>query len=134
MTDADEAIMSDEYNAPERVSDDCDLSAHHIECPLPSHKVNVIQSPVLNTLYQHHPVALTLDTGATTNLIHASAAEAYNLPIHPASQMAWQANGVPHLMPSERFTATCREGAKSSDLMLQLSSNLTWECLLAIHF
>ena len=48
--DADEAIMFDEYNAPEQVSDDCNLSARSVECPLPSRRVNVIQSLVLNAL------------------------------------------------------------------------------------
>ena len=56
--------------------------------------VSVIQSPVLNTFYKHHPVQLTLDTDATTNLIRASSARAYGFPMKSASQQTRQADGV----------------------------------------
>jgi len=56
--------------------------------------VNIIQFLLLNTFYQHHPVALALDTGTMTNLIGSSTAKADNLPIHPASQTAQQADGA----------------------------------------
>ena len=39
-------------------------------------------------------MALTLDTGATTNTTRASTARLYHLPIKPASQTARQADGV----------------------------------------
>jgi hypothetical protein len=58
------------------------------------HRVNVIQSPFLNAYYLHHPLCLILDTGATTNMIKASLAQAIDLPMKPASQMARQADGV----------------------------------------
>ena len=54
----------------------------------------IVQSPVIITFYHKHPVQQTLDTGATSNTIHASSAKLYGFPIIPASQMAWQANGV----------------------------------------
>lgn len=57
-------------------------------------RVEVIQSPYLNVYYQHHPVRLTLDTGATTNMIRASLARGIDLPVTPASQMARMADGV----------------------------------------
>ena len=109
--DGSEAAPSDEYIAPERESDDHDLSARRVECPPSTHRVNVIQSPVLSTLYQHHPVALTLDTGATTNLIRALAAKTYNLPINPASQIARQADGVTPLDVIGEVHCDCQEGA-----------------------
>ena len=56
-------------------------------------RVSIVQSPVLNT-YHEHPVHLTLDTGATSNMVHASSAQLYGFPITPASQMARQADGV----------------------------------------
>ena len=56
--------------------------------------VNIVQSPVLHTLYHQHPVQLTLDTSATSNMVHASSAQLYGFPITPASQMARQADGV----------------------------------------
>ena len=57
-------------------------------------RVSIVQSPVLNTFYHEHPVQLTLDTGATSNMIRASSAKLYGFPITPASQMARQADGV----------------------------------------
>jgi hypothetical protein len=57
-------------------------------------RVDVVQSPFLNTHYQQHPVRLTLDTGATTNMIRSSVVKAISIPTQPASQMARQADGV----------------------------------------
>ena len=56
--------------------------------------VSIVQSPVLNTFYHEHPVQLTLDTGATSNMVRASSTQLYGFPITPASQMARQADGV----------------------------------------
>ena len=57
-------------------------------------RVSIVQSPVLNTFYHDHPVQLTLDTGATSNMVRASSAKLYGFPITPACQMARQADGV----------------------------------------
>ena len=57
-------------------------------------RVSIVQSPVLNTFYHEHPVPLTLDTGATSNMVCASSAKLYGFPITLASQMAHQADGV----------------------------------------
>ncbi|KAK2183670.1 hypothetical protein NP493_300g00016 [Ridgeia piscesae] len=59
-----------------------------------SHRVGVVQSSVLYTFYRQHPMAIIVDTGATTNMIRASTARVYMLPITPASQIARQADGV----------------------------------------
>jgi hypothetical protein len=59
-----------------------------------SRRVSIIQSPYLNLFYKHHPVRLTIDTGATTNMVKASFARYIQLPITPASQMGRQADGV----------------------------------------
>ena len=56
--------------------------------------VSIVESPVLNTFHQEHPVQLTLDTGATSNMVRASSAQLYGFPITPASEMARQADGV----------------------------------------
>ena len=59
-----------------------------------AHRVSIVQSPVLRTFYNEHPIQLTLDTGATSNMVCASSATAYGFPVSPASQMARQADGV----------------------------------------
>ena len=56
--------------------------------------MSIVQSPILNTFYHEHPVQLTLDTRATSNMVCASVAQLYGFPITPASQMARQADGV----------------------------------------
>ena len=60
-------------------------------------RVNVIQSPFLNAHYHDYPLRLTLDSGATTNMIKASVAQYINLPLIPASQMARKAECVTSL-------------------------------------
>ena len=59
-----------------------------------AHRVSIVQSPVLHTFYHDRPIQLTLDTGATSNMVRASSAAAYGFPVTPASQMARQAVGV----------------------------------------
>ncbi|KAK2156293.1 hypothetical protein NP493_1980g00016 [Ridgeia piscesae] len=50
-----------------------------------SHRIGVVQPPVLYTFYRQHPMAITLDTGATTNMIRASTGRVCTLPITLAS-------------------------------------------------
>ena len=57
-------------------------------------RVKTTQSPVLNTYYESHPVKLTIDTGANTNMISLTVVKRMKIPISPASQMARQADGV----------------------------------------
>ena len=65
-----------------------DESTAHRAC------VSIVQSPVLHTFYHEHPIQLTLDTGATSNMIRVSSAIAYEFPVLLASLMARQADGV----------------------------------------
>ena len=79
--DAEETTPSDDGN-----DSHCDSTL--LDKPQASEcRVSVIQSPVLSTFYHQHPVRLTLDIGATTNMIQGSFAEAIDLPISPASEM-----------------------------------------------
>ena len=63
-------------------------------------RVNVIQSPYMDVHYRQHPVRLTLDSGATTNMVRASTATLLGFPIVPASQVAHQADGFTPLVVS----------------------------------
>ena len=56
-------------------------------------RVRIVQSPVLYSYYKSHLVPLTLDTGATTNMMRVSYAKHIGLPISNACQMAHQADG-----------------------------------------
>ena len=93
-------LLRDEYD--DLPPDDCEsfdpnndgvASFVHADDPT-AHRVSIVQSPVLHTFYHEHPIQLSLDTGATSNMIRASSASAYGFPVLPASQMARQADGV----------------------------------------
>ena len=79
-------------------------------------RVSIIQSPVLNTFYHEHPVQLTLDTGATSNMVRASAAKLYGLPVTPASQMARQADGVTPMDVVGEVHCTLTRGQRAFEL------------------
>ena len=78
--------------------EDIEYPVEHITHDLPDQayisRVRVVQSPILHTYYDHHTVRLTIDTGATTNMIKASLARAMGISIRKASQVACQADGV----------------------------------------
>jgi hypothetical protein len=59
-----------------------------------SRRVGVIQSPTLAVFYKSTPVILTLDTGATTNMVKYDFVKRIGLPVTKANQLARQADGV----------------------------------------
>ena len=56
-------------------------------------RVGIAQSPTLKVYYGATPIALTIDTGATSTMIRTSFAKKIGFPIAPASQRARQADG-----------------------------------------
>ena len=56
------------------------------------------QSPHINAFYRHHPLKLTVDTGAETIMIKASVSRTIDAPITKTSQQALQADGVTPLV------------------------------------
>ena len=92
VMDDPEDLCADEC---EPLDENSDLVAPRAQGEEPAAlRVSIVQSPVLNTFYHEHPVRLTLDTGATSNMVRASSAKLYGFPITSASQMARQADGV----------------------------------------
>ena len=101
LTEADRRFMGrtrlipgdddDNFDDPE-----CEFTEDE-ECALldtPSaRRVAIVQSPYLSCFYNQYPVRVTLDTGATTNLVSQSFATSIDLPIKPASQFARQTDG-----------------------------------------
>jgi hypothetical protein len=83
-------------------------------------KVDIVQSPYLTSYYNHSPVVLTIDTGATTNMIKESFARRIGLPISQASQLAKQADGETplHVKGEGKFIAYSTEVHMSLHLML----------------
>ena len=105
-----------DYSASEEI---CDLlvSPTPAQPTAPSaQRVRIVQSPVLSTFYESPPVPLTLDTGATSNMIRESSARLFGFPITPASQMARQADGVTPMDVTGEVHCTLTRGDKSFEL------------------
>ena len=56
-------------------------------------RVNVSESPFLHAFYCHHPLHLTIDTGAETNMLRTSLARHMGALVTKISQTALQADG-----------------------------------------
>ena len=61
--------------------------------PPVTRRVNVSQSPFLHAFYSHHPLRLTIDTGAETNMMRASLARHIGAKVTKSSQAALLADG-----------------------------------------
>ena len=59
-----------------------------------SRRVSTKQSPHFKAFYKHHPLRLTLDTGAETSMIKSSVARSIGATIVKSSQQALQADGM----------------------------------------
>ena len=71
-----------------------DPAIRFVERDPASRRISVVQSPVLYTFIQHHLMAITPETGATTNMTRVFIARVCKLHITPVSQIARQADGV----------------------------------------
>lgn len=69
-----------------------DSTADSIQ-PVSSSRIQVRQSPYVDTFHGHIPVRLTIDSGATGNMMRASTATKLNAKITGSSQFAHQADG-----------------------------------------
>ena len=108
LTDGDRKAFAKSRSAvtidQQEYSDDdvAGASNHHSEDedPLidnlaaPTRRVEILASPELNCFYGKHPIRLTLDSGATSNMIKDNVATRLRLPIQTATQGAHQADGV----------------------------------------
>ena len=99
---------ADNFDDPE-----CEFTEDE-ECALldtPSaRRIAIVQSPYLSCFYNQYPVRVTLDTGATTNLVSQSFATSIDLPIKPASQFACQADGHTPLDVVGEISCTLHRG------------------------
>ena len=87
----DEVEIGDNDASADEDDDNVDA---FIDTPTTNRRVGIIQSPSFTAFYGSKPVVLTLNTGATTNMILFDFAKSIGLPIIKASQLAKQADGV----------------------------------------
>lgn len=66
---------------------------HTVPVPLSTLRVQVRQSPYMDIFYGHHTARVTIDSGATGNMIRLSTATALGVDIQTSSQSAHQADG-----------------------------------------
>lgn len=72
--------------------EDISPSSHHVVSA--SRRVMTKQSPHFKAFYNHHPVELTLDTGAEISMIKTSVAQYIGAVIKKSNQTALQADGI----------------------------------------
>lgn len=77
---------------PENVQEEAEQNELYFDTP-DARRVGVVQLPFLQAFYQSYPIQLTLDSGATTNMVKSSTATCISLPVTPSSQIARQADG-----------------------------------------
>lgn len=96
------------------VSSDTEESLLDVDVPEPpeittsARRVHVDESPYMDVFYLHHCVRLTLDSGATGNMISASATKRLGLDVKRSTQSAKQADGQSKLsiIGETRFTVS----------------------------
>ena len=88
-TDGQDFSDDDDGGQHDQVEMDPLLDVH-----APTRRAEIVASPELNCFYGKHPIRLTMDCGATSNMIKDSAASRLKLPVQTATQGAHQADGV----------------------------------------
>ena len=90
---------------PEHYDDDDVETNMYLDSPT-TRRVETIQSPSFKAFYNSKPVIVTLDSGATTNMIRHDFAKRIGLPITKAHQQARQADGITPLPVSGEIHCT----------------------------
>ena len=72
-------------------------------------RIQTRQSPYLDMFYAHHPVRVTIDSGATGNMIRHTVIQRLGCQVTPSSQSVHQADGSSplHVVGDTRFLFTC---------------------------
>ncbi len=135
VADDDLDIPQEEYSTPcdDDITRPDDSAGALIDQPTVL-RVDVIQSPILYAHYLTHPVRLTLDTGATTNMITAAFANSINLPTKPATQSARQADGVTPLDVIGETHCTLTRGSHTFQLDALVVKDLDVDVIAGIPF
>ena len=99
-----------------------------------AHLVCVQQSPYMDTFYIHHPICVTIDSGAETNMIHASVARYVGAKITKSTQIALQADGQsPLVVVGDTRLALSRDN-KMFTLEALVVDNLDVDVLAGVPF
>ena len=101
---------------------------------IPVNRVQIRQSPYIDAFYQHHAVRLTIDSGATGNMIKFSVAQRLHAKITKTTQSAHQADGLSplHVVGETRFDL--KHGKHELYFEGLVVDNLETEILVGIPF
>ena len=76
-------------------------------------RVQIRQSPYMDTFHDHHAVRVTIDSGATGNMIRETTAKRLGVTIRKSSQSAHQADGSsPLVVVGETSFSLTRNGCE----------------------
>ena len=102
--------------------DDLDLDQLALDDDAQEHasarRVRIVPSPVMWVSFRGQPVQLTLDTGATSNLISAALASKLCIKVARTTQHAYQADGVTELPVTGEIHVTVHRDMLPSPLTL----------------
>lgn len=102
--------------------------------PPVTRRINVSQSPFLHAFYNHHPLRLTIDTGAETNTMRTSLARNIGAKVSKSSQNALQGDGrTPLTVVGETHLPLIRHG-RSLTLEALVVENLDVDILAGTPF
>ena len=106
--DAENYSDTDEMLAPDERELDLELESRP-----PARRVATRQSPYFKAFYRSHPVQLTIDSGAETNMISLRTAKYLEADIDKSSQVARQADGVTSMdIVGETHISLARNGIR----------------------
>jgi hypothetical protein len=99
-----------------------------------TNRVSVKQSPHLQTFYAHHPLFLTLDTGAETSMIKTSIANEFGATIQKTTQKSLQADGITQLALIREVHLTLSLNRHNLQLDVLVVDSLDVDVLAETHF
>ena len=97
-------------------------------------KVSTAASPNFSAFYEHNPVLIICDSGATSSLIRHNFALKLQMPISPTSHSASQADGKTHMKACGEVHVRLARGALSSQLQAVVVSDLDCDILAGVPF
>ena len=107
----------------------------HVTTDAPTQRrVQVKQSPYLDTFYKQYPIHVTIDSGAETNLLKSSVAQRVGAKITPSTQTALQADGSTPLNVRGETTLTVHRDNIDLSLHALVVDDIDMDVLAGVPF
>ena len=99
-----------------------------------THRVQINRSPFIIMHHNHHPIKLTLDSGAETSMIKESVARSINAPIKKSTQIAFQADGSSPLSIKGETKLTLNRDGKTFEFEALVVEDIDVDILAGVPF